>query len=84
MCRGFDVRLSDFILGANSNSGSRVLMVGGNWNNDLNCGLWYANWNYNSSNTNTNIGGRLHLYQKNIKNLHIIFLAVWQKLIALD
>ena len=77
------MRLLKIVLGANSNSGSRVLLVGGNWSNDLNCGLWYANWNYTSSNTNTNIGGRLHLYQ-NIKNLHIIFLATWQKLIALD
>jgi hypothetical protein len=33
--------------------------VGGNWNNDLNAGLWYVNCNNAASNTNTNIGARL-------------------------
>ena len=46
---------------AYSYSGSRVLIVGGAWYNDLACGLWYANWNYNSSDTSTDIGGRLLL-----------------------
>lgn len=46
----------------NSNSSTRAVIVGGNWNNDLNCGLWYAN-NNSATNTNANYGGRLILYQ---------------------
>ena len=34
-------------------------MVGGNYNNGTNAGLWYFNANNDSSNSNTNIGGRL-------------------------
>ena len=44
---------------ASSNSGSRVLLVGGGWGGDLYCGLWYAYWYCTSSYANTNIGGRL-------------------------
>ena len=33
--------------------------VGGNWNNDLNCGPFYANLYNDPSNTNTNIGAAL-------------------------
>lgn len=33
-----------------------VVAVGGNWNNTTNCGLWYWNCNYTSSNTNSNYG----------------------------
>lgn len=43
----------------NSNTGVRVLNVGGNWNNGTNAGVSNANGNNNSTNTNTNIGGRL-------------------------
>ena len=35
--------------------------VGGNWNNDLNCGPFYANLYNDPSNTNTNIGAALGL-----------------------
>ncbi len=34
-------------------------MVGGNYNNGSNAGLWYFNGNNTSSNSNSNIGGRL-------------------------
>jgi len=38
----------------------RVLpIVGGNWDNAANAGLWYVNCNNAASNTNTNIGARL-------------------------
>lgn len=43
---------------ANGNDGWRVLMVGGNWNNGFNAGLWYFNGNYSSGNRNSNIGAR--------------------------
>lgn len=33
--------------------------VGGNWNNDLNCGPFYANLNNTATNSNTNIGAAL-------------------------
>ncbi len=33
-------------------------MVGGNWNNGLNAGLWYFNGNYSSGNRNSNVGAR--------------------------
>lgn len=33
--------------------------VGGNWNNDLNCGPFYANLNNTATNANTNIGAAL-------------------------
>ena len=46
----------------NSNSSTYAVYVGGNYNNEGNCGLWYANYN-SSSNTNSNLGGRLILYQ---------------------
>jgi len=42
----------------NSNTGWYVLMVGGNWNNAGNAGLFYFNANNSSSNTSTNIGAR--------------------------
>ena len=44
---------------AYSYSGSRVLLVGGNWSDDLGCGLWFAYWYYTSSNTYAGVGGRL-------------------------
>jgi hypothetical protein len=37
-------------------------MFGGNWNNGLNCGLWYWNLNNASSLSNVNVGGRLLIY----------------------
>ena len=43
---------------------SYVVYVGGNWNNEGNCGLWYLNCNNSSSNSNSNIGARLILYLK--------------------
>lgn len=43
----------------NSNSDVRVLYVGGNWNNDTNAGVAYANANNDSTNTNNNLGARL-------------------------
>ena len=51
---------------------SYVVYVGGNWNNEGNCGLWYLNCNNSSSNSNSNIGARLILYQ-NIKNNYTSF-----------
>lgn len=36
-----------------------VLIVGGNWNNGTNAGLWYWNGNNGASNANSNIGGRI-------------------------
>lgn len=42
----------------NSNTGWQVLMVGGNWNNGSNAGLFYFNANNTSSNTSSNIGAR--------------------------
>lgn len=42
----------------NSNTGWRVVMVGGNWNNTGNAGLGYFNANNASSNANANIGSR--------------------------
>jgi len=43
----------------NSNSGTHVLNVGGNYNNDTKAGVAYANANNDSTNTNNNIGARL-------------------------
>lgn len=34
-------------------------IVGGNWSNGTNAGLWYVNCNNSASNSNTNIGARL-------------------------
>lgn len=34
------------------------VLLGGNWNNAVNCGSRYSNWNNAPSNVNTNIGGR--------------------------
>jgi len=34
-------------------------IVGGNWNNDSNCGPFYVNLNNEASNNNTNIGAAL-------------------------
>jgi hypothetical protein len=44
---------------AGSNSGSRVLYVGGYYSSDLGCGLWCAYWSGTSSGTDTFVGGRL-------------------------
>lgn len=52
------VRLS-FVLPVNSNTGWYVLMVGGNYGNGSNAGLFYFNANNTSSNANSNIGARL-------------------------
>lgn len=45
--------------------GARAAIVGGNWNNGTNDGLW--NWNLNNSatNTNVNIGARLLIEMEN-------------------
>ena len=53
------MRVGRLAFDVNSNSGWRVLNVGGNWNNTSNAGLFYFNGNNSSSNTNTNIGARL-------------------------
>lgn len=54
--------------------------VGGNFNNGANCGLWYWNFNNDSSNANFNIGCRVIIFEKLIiDKLHIIFRAPWQK-----
>ena len=37
-------------------------MVGGNYLNGTDAGLWYFNANNSSSNTNTNIGARLLVF----------------------
>lgn len=43
-----------------SNTGWRLPAVGGYYNNTAaNCGLFFFNGNYNSSNANSNIGARL-------------------------
>ena len=47
----------------NSNSGTYVAYVGGNYNDNDNYGLFYLNANNNASNTNANIGSR-HLVFK--------------------
>ena len=39
--------------------GNRIALVGGNWANGTNAGLWYWNVNEASSNTWTNVGARL-------------------------
>lgn len=48
-----------FVLYLNSNTGWRVLNVGGNYDNGSNAGLFYFNANNASSNANANIGARL-------------------------
>lgn len=41
----------------------RLAFVGGNWNNDLNCGPFYANLYNSASNSNSNNGAALpYLY----------------------
>ena len=57
-----------------------VARVGGNVNNGTNCGLWYWNLNNNSSTANWNCGARVFI----CLDLHIFFLATWQKLVNLD
>lgn len=47
------------LLYLNSNTGWRVLMVGGNYGNSSNAGLFYFNANNTSGNTSSNIGARL-------------------------
>ena len=44
---------------ANYNSGWRVLLVGGNWNNGGNAGLFYFYANSSSSGTYSYVGARL-------------------------
>lgn len=43
--------------------------VGGNWNNDLNCGPFYANLYNAPSNTNTNIGAALSYSFRSIPSI---------------
>jgi hypothetical protein len=33
-------------------------IVGGNWNNTTNAGVWYRNFNNNRTNSNNNVGFR--------------------------
>ena len=47
-----------FLRPVNSNTGWRVLNVGGNWNNTDNAGLFYFNANNTATNSNTNYGAR--------------------------
>ena len=58
----------------------RQALVGGNWGNTTQAGLWYWNFNWSGTDYNTNVGARLLIF---INYLHIIFLAPWQKLVAL-
>lgn len=51
-----------FAVPVNSNSGWYVLMVGGNYGNGSNAGLFYFNANNSSSNANGNIGARLLVF----------------------
>jgi len=44
-------------------------MVGGNYNNASNAGLWYFNANNASSNSNANIGARLLVFQISLRGL---------------
>ena len=62
------------------NDGNRIALVGGYWGSTARAGLWYWNVNEASSNAWTNVGARLLIF---INYLHIIFLAPWQKLVAL-
>ena len=41
--------------------------VGGNFNNGANCGLWYWNFNNDSSNANFNIGCRVFIFEIFVK-----------------
>lgn len=59
----------------NSNSGWQVLMVGGNWNNGSNAGLFYFNANNSSSNSNGNIGARLLVFP--MSSLRRLFRTAW-------
>jgi len=45
-------------MNVNSNTGTQVATFSGNTSNSLQCSAAYLNTNYNSSNTNTNIGAR--------------------------
>jgi hypothetical protein len=55
-------------------------LVGGRYDNGLPAGLWYWNFNNDSSNANFNIGCRVIIFGKLIiDKLHIIFHAPWQK-----
>lgn len=55
-------------------------LVGGRWLNGASAGLWYWNFNWVSTDYSTNVGARQLIF---IIYLHIIFLAPWQKLVAL-
>ena len=61
---------------------SLLVLVGGNYNNTTSAGLWCWSCTNTSSNSNSNIGSRLLIF-RNIKSLHTIFLAPWQKLVVL-
>ena len=41
-------------------------LVGGNWNNSTNAGVWNLNLNNNRTNSNTNVGGRADLDSINL------------------
>jgi hypothetical protein len=43
-----------------------ALIGGGNWNNDVNAGVFASNLNNAPTNTNTNIGSRLNNNRKEI------------------
>ena len=43
----------------NNNTGFRVAILGGRWNDGAGCGAWYLGWHYASSDRSRNIGGRL-------------------------
>lgn len=53
----FKVRKTSLAFGVSGVSAGAVIR-GGNWNNDLNAGVFAANLNNAPSNTNTNIGFR--------------------------
>ena len=50
----------------NYNSSGVVLHVGGNYNQNLNHGLFYLNGNNSASNTNANIGGQVLILIYNV------------------
>ena len=77
----------------NSNTGTHVLNVGGNWNNGTNAGVANANANNDSTNTNNNIGARLDCASEMFDILRPVQsvysmrgndLATWQKMTSND
>lgn len=66
----------------NSNSGVRVLRVGGNYNSNDNYGAFYFNANNDATNANANIGSR-HLVYKYYRYVFIAWVSPqhWLKIL---